>query len=71
MRKSRDFLSLGLPTVYFYNICTEIGNVRQQLKYLILYDSLHENYHKGCAYFMNVPNVPTIGIIGCIVYFLV
>ena len=55
MRKSRDFLSLILPTDYFYNICTEIGNVRQQLKYLILYDSLRENSHNVSTYFVYDP----------------
>ena len=55
MRKSCDFLSLILPTDYFYNICTEIGNVRQQLKYLILYDSLRENSHNASTYFVYDP----------------
>ena len=55
MRKSRNFLTLILPTNYFYNICTEIENMRQQLKYLILQDSLCENSHNVSAYFVYDP----------------
>ena len=55
MRKPRNSLTLILPTNYFYNICTEKWNMRQQLKYLILQDSLCGNSHNVSAYFLYDP----------------
>ena len=53
-----ELLTLILPTNYFNNICTEIGHMQQQLKYLILQDSLCENSHNVSAYFGYDPNLP-------------